>query len=807
MEENLIMKIKKKRKTHILSMLMTITMLAAVLSGCSRTSISENTGADAQSGVISLENGDGSAQNLQASNEADGPTAMGRYIENVTDMSEKTTGYMSKLFMLSDGTIVLTDGEHNSFYVSKDNGETWEEDDFAWHKKLMDENDYIAHSAIGADGTAAIIYENGEDLNDGAWDPSLIVFKPDGTEILVETPSDAMYAQDVVVTDDGRVFVSFLGGSDGLYEVMDDGKCDVFLSALNRRPQLMTTKGNLLIIEGHDYGTPKIYDLEKDEYIVDEVFEDFMSETYPKGNNFGTDYYQVYYFIGEDGVLYIAGEKGLHRHVIGGSAIEQVVDGNLSTFSNPTYSIGGMIMLPDNEFMAIFSGGRLVHYVYDKDIPTVPNERLKVYSLKDVDTIRQAISLYQTNNPEVYVEYEVGIEDNSSVTRDDALKSLNTKIMAGEGPDVLVLDRMPLDSYIEKGLLLDMTSFISGLSGEEELFGNIVDAMKTDGKIYAMPCEIQVPVIMSDAKYLSMAKDLTGLADMMEEMRKDNPGKELLGTVSEKGVMRFFSMTSVPAWTTDKGEINKEAVTEYLKQSKRIYDAILDGVPKERIDRYLESNGSWLEEFGESRDDSRYLRNLTGGILYAGDWYKMEAGALYSHDSYSNMTSVNKVSGYEDSVWQLMNGQCENVFCAQTLLGINAASQYTAQAQDFIKLCLGKETQAGMYNGLAVNKAAFDASFDISSNKTASESEDGSYIWESMSGEDGTLLDFIYYWPDEKQIAELKSCIASLNTAYIEDVVIENAVYEEGGAYFRGEQSLEDAVNAIEKKVALYMAE
>ena len=271
--------------------------------------------------------------------------------------------------------------------------------------------------------------------------------------------------------------------------------------------------------------------------------------------------------------------------------------------------------------------------------------------------------------------------------------------------------------------------------------------------------------------------------------------------------MRFFSMTSVPAWTTDKGEIDKAAVTEYLKQSKRIYDAILDSVPKERIDRYLESNESWLEEFGESRDDSKYLRNNSGGILYAGGWYKMSAGALYNRDSYNNMISVNKVSGYEDSVWQLMNGQCENVFCAQTLLGINAASPNTAQAQDFIRLCLGKETQSGMYNGLAVNKAAFDASFDISTNKTASESEDGSYLWESMSDEEGTLLDFVYYWPDEKQIAELKNCIESLNTAYIEDVVIENAVYEEGGAYFRGEQSLEQAVDAIEKKVALYMAE
>ncbi len=37
--------------------------------------------------------------------------------------------------------------------------------------------------------------------------------------------------------------------------------------------------------------------------------------------------------------------------------------------------------------------------------------------------------------------------------------------------------------------------------------------------------------------------------------------------------------------------------------------------------------------------------------------------------------------------------------------------------------------------------------------------------------------------------------------------MLEEAVYEEGIAYFRGEKSLEDAVNAIEKKVSLYLAE
>ncbi len=37
--------------------------------------------------------------------------------------------------------------------------------------------------------------------------------------------------------------------------------------------------------------------------------------------------------------------------------------------------------------------------------------------------------------------------------------------------------------------------------------------------------------------------------------------------------------------------------------------------------------------------------------------------------------------------------------------------------------------------------------------------------------------------------------------------MLENAVYEGGIPYMRGEMSLEDAVTAIEKKIWIYMAE
>ena len=46
-----------------------------------------------------------------------------------------------------------------------------------------------------------------------------------------------------------------------------------------------------------------------------------------------------------------------------------------------------------------------------------------------------------------------------------------------------------------------------------------------------------------------------------------------------------------------------------------------------------------------------------------------------------------------------------------------------------------------------------------------------------------------------------------MDTPYIEDTMLEDTVYEEGTKYMEGSQSLEEAVAAIEERVALYMAE
>ncbi|MCM1048358.1 MAG: extracellular solute-binding protein [Clostridiales bacterium] len=804
------MKMKAKRMS---AALLAMVMLVICLAGCGKTGADDSTGnSNSTSGI----NVTGAAEEIIPENsgsgdgtqpqQADGNVAMGRYVETVTDMSDSLVGF-NRMYKLNDGRIIIADSDAR-FLISEDNGETWQEDDFAWHTKLLDEKVYISAIAFGADGTAAVIRaseSNSEEL--GIFKMDLYIFKPDGTEIIAALPAEGdSYFRGVGVSDDGRVFAGVLGNSN-VYEVKSDGSCELFVTLQESGPEYIRFYGSLMLIDGARYSAPLLYDIEKKEYVKDECLEDFINEYYPDGNAFsGEETYAVHYFNGEDGVMYIAGKKGLHRHAIGGSTVEQLIDGSLSTFGNPAYGIYGMVMLENNEFLTIFSGDRLVRYTYDANVATVPNDRLKIYSLKENDTVRQAIALYQTIHTDMAVEYEVGMETGGAATREDAIKSLNTEIMSGNGPDILILDGLPLDSYIEKGLLTDLSGILNSLSGEDEVFENIVQAMKKGDKTYAMPCEIQIPVIAGDEKYISGANDLTGIADMAEKIRADNSDRALFNIYSEKGMLRYFAMICVPAWTVD-GELDRGAIEEFLTQTKRIYDAEMEGASVEKIKQYADSNVFWEKEFGETREESRYFREGINAMLYTCGRANLASGAMarITFGGYDEIHSINKVAGFEESKWKMMNGQSSNVFCAKTLLGINAASGNSAAAEEFVRLCLGKENQSTLYYGIAVNKSAFMEGFAVDESWL---SEDGAYSW-SGSGmtEDGIELEFETYQSDADDIAALKKCMEELRTPYIEDITLEDAVYQMGAEYLGGHMSLEEAVNEIEKKISIYMAE
>lgn len=794
------MVMRRKKVKKILAVILSLAMLSISLGGCGSTAAS--TGDDI--GASSLDN----SSETDATGASPESTAMGRYVEAVIDLSDSLV-YAGGLYKLGDGSLVIADPE-TDFLISTDNGVTWETDERSWRDAMMET--YIMDLAVGADNSVGIIYNagnNGISTEDGregeeaeAYNPfdiypELMIVKPDGTKITAKIPitEEDEYINRVWFSDSGKVLVSTYGPT--IYEVKEDGSSEIFLT-VEEAPTLIQFQDNLMIMDGYYYDGLLIYDMEKQEYIEDEVLHDFVEENYKNRSSNGGSFYDLYFFMGEENILYLAGKKGLHRHVIGGSAIEQVVDGSLSIFNNPANGLRGMVALDNSEFVALLNGQRVVRFTYNPDIPTVPNEKLKVYSLEDNSTVRQAITLYQTIHPEVFVEYEVGIVEGSAVTRDDALKNLNTKIMAGESPDVLILDNMPIDSYIEKGLLLDLSPILESLDGEDALFDNIVDAFRVGDGIYTIPCEIQLPVISGKKTYTARMDDLAGIADAIEDMRRDIPKKDLLGICSKKGIMRMFFMVSVPFWKTDTGEIDTETLADYFMQTKRIYDAQMEGLSEAEIEAYNSRNESYMEDYGLSWDDSDAVRTGTDYISYFLGDIQLACGTLAEAYDYAVFLSIQKLEGHEEDDIILMN---QDIFYPRTLAGISAAAGNREHAQAFIRLLLGKENQSFLFRGFAVNKEAFN------NIRKADIRPDGSYGSFGIVDEEENVSVLLVYWPDEEQIAQLEHWMETVSIPYIEDDLLEESVYEEGTAYLQGTQSLEDALRDIEKRVALYIAE
>lgn len=390
--------------------------------------------------------------------------------------------------------------------------------------------------------------------------------------------------------------------------------------------------------------------------------------------------------------------------------------------------------------------------------------------------------------------------DNDSVTREDALKKLNTEIMAGTGPDLLVLDELPFDSYVDKGMLLDLTDYLEEYSLQEPLFDNVIEALKCNGRAYMVPATVGVPRI---AFVTDDADNMTTLSEFgaaVEKLRQEYPTEDIIAVSDGRGIMKRFAGTSEPDWVTEQGTIDKAVIGEYLEQCKRIFDAQMDGLDEKKLDDYNERNERLMKYYAVGMDGMDW--EVYNDVMeYVGGEQHAMAGWTCSVYSSLEILSLNKTKGFENTKVMPMQGQCSQVFKPMTMLGVSAASGQTEEALRFMDVFLSAKVQS-VYDGFPLNQEAYDIQFT-----PEQVGEGGVYSSMASSNGDGRTIEYVVYWPSDEEIAAFKKEIASVGTAYIPDRELEDAVFTQGAKYMSGECSLEEALNEIEKKVSIYMAE
>jgi len=491
----------------------------------------------------------------------------------------------------------------------------------------------------------------------------------------------------------------------------------------------------------------------------------------------------------DDEAIYYVNNEGIFRYTLGSEVTEEIANASLNSLSNPEYVFSSLLKTDNNEFFVAVgttSGAlKLLKYTYSADALTTPSQEVKIYSLEDNDSIRQAISVYQKNNPDVYVSLEIGMPEGSSVTASDAIRTLNTNIVAGTGPDILILDGLPIDSYIEKGSLVDLTDIVTGLNESEGLFENIANTYAKDGSVYAIPSKFAVDLLVAKNDVLSTYTDLNGLANAVLDCKASVEGNVINTATAETLVKRLYD-TSSGLWANEDGTLDETTLKEFVTALEKIYQTI-----------EAESSEETMSISGNGINDTM---SYTMDFLMSA--YPIALIPLSSVESLTYVTSI--AEELEDTGYTLLNGQTASSYIPMTTVGVSAKSANQEIAKDFIKTLLSSEVQASSVNlGIPVNKIAYDSLAALPEHVE----ENRVYAGFGISTELGVEISLDIIWPEDEVFADLKATLETLEVASNTNTIIKEAVVDEVVLGLEAGTSVDEIVSNILKTVNLYLSE
>lgn len=719
-------------------------------------------------------------------------SAKGRYVEQQLDTPDNFSKEGS-IQRLEDGSIAIMDTVNGTVNISADGGNSWEIEENEVLMELAASEDVELTAAImAADGSIFISYISWDESSDEKLYPEKYIYlDPEGNRTDMEIGIDNFHTcvTKALFSENGRLFLSMIDFS--VYELdYANQSAKKILDADGMGVVDIFPCGNTIVIT--DGSTVSYYDAEKGELSdTDTVLSTFIRDegSYPDVIVLGA---------GKDDMIYAACKSGIYSHMKEGSVMEQLADGELCSLSDPSKTPDTLLVMEDGSILILYSDGELDSYVYDPEASVVPEQQLTVYMLYDNDTVRQAISLFRKEYPDVYVKVEVGMTGSDAVTANDAIKNLNTELLSGAGPDLILLDGMPVDSYIEKGMLLDLSELVKALEENGQYYENILEAYADEQGMYAVPIRFALPLLTGSTEIVSGITDLDTLADAVENQATSGVEETVFGTYTPEETLARLYILSEKAWYNEDGSVNKDAVSDFFTQAKRIYEADQMALDENAIEAHLNAQ-IWRYDYASTRPYDKVQSDGETQQLFLACGQQMITGGMYEDmSSLKTLYSVNNMLG--NYTIKPFTCQQQGVFVPYGIAGISSNSKEAELAGEFLKTLLGTEVQSkDLGDGFPVNKDAF-SSFTENPHPDI-------YATVGLDGADGSMIQFNIIWPSEEEISEIESIFYEMDIPADLDYSIYDEVISIGRTILTGEKEFNEGVEEICTKLALSSAE
>lgn len=792
-------------------------------------------------------------------NTSTGEVIKGGFIGKNITPEQANIAYNSDLKILKDGTIVYYTELMEEKVISTDKGQNWsrENTDIKVNTSSEDNSQYVG--AISEDGVTYLWWEDaygidvdGNENKTSEWQLFKIDESGEKTEVNIpeidtikETYKD--FQGKVYPIGGGKLYIT--GTFDNQYDdygkgysmMMEEGQKynavydAATLQKLYDLPTEIAEESYYMGIESDDENiyvfkeeyeynenkggeseekqtvTVKIYDIENGKHVKDIPVD--MGE---ESSNYGKT------FNATGGKLYFANSKGIFNIDKESGKITNVLDGSRLAFANPVYYTKKIFALPDNEFIVVFyaqDSQEIWHFSYDENFEIDPNASITVLSLYEDWDVKYMAAKFLEDNPNATVNVEFMISSGKSEytvqSVQDAIKELNTRLLTGNAPDVLILDGLPAEKYAEQGILMNLDGEVD-TSG---VYSNLIEQVKVKEGLYFIPLGIKFPVAWGEQENLDNIKTYDSFIseiskspvynswDYYSQFEKNeefvpkalsNDEKYIFTTYGFQNIYNFFWTVNEPA-IIENNKLNEENLKKFLELCK--VSAEKNSLFDDRNYEFV--NGSGEGDYTYDPDEyeqydilGRYSYNEISSGDYGQGLTKVKFTEISAHyniiegleilNYYREDNNLDeKQTAKKDTKVMNFPSISEGVWYPKEMIAITDESKNKEMALKFVQQGLSKPVQKKLGEGLPIIKGIIEEIFS---------ERDKDMYEELIKGK-----------VDVNAIVD-ELCM-SLKTPLITDNIVRTMAWEGTLAYCKGNISIDEAVAKIKSATNIYISE
>lgn len=492
------------------------------------------------------------------------------------------------------------------------------------------------------------------------------------------------------------------------------------------------------------------------------------------------------FFEGNGYDIYVSKSDGFYGYESNGDKIIKILDYTDSDIG-VNYALNTVIALSDSEFIANIPDEEYNYSLYR--LTKVPADQVKDKTIitlggNSIDyNVRQMV--YKFNHESD--GYKIKLVDYSTLATDEdwnaGATQFNLDIVSGNVPDIMVFSMdEPVDSYINKGLFLDIMPFIKDDPDLKDtaFVTNVFDAFKTGDKLYQLVPSFYVNTVITKSSYMK-GQDILSLKDCKDMIEgKGVNYVDSFGMTDRDTILYYGLLTSGNRfidWENKKCNFDSDEFVELLEFANKYPAQITE-------DMWMEyDEGSYRT--GKSLFTFAYLNGFRPYNRYKEGVY----GEDISMIGFPNEMGIN----------------C-SIITPNIRLAISSQSKYSDQCWKILRQFLMKDYQNGIGYDFPITREGFE--------KLAKDSMEREF-WLDDDGKKHYEDD--YYWIgdtqivippcDQEDVDTVRSFVESLSLVYSPNQNVTNIVNEEASAFFSGQKSAKEVADIIQSRLSIYVNE